>query len=60
MFHTSDNLSFKKIGGANWAWGKKKNLPEDAIRKTKKVPNPHGFTKLSPLLPYTLLVTALY
>ena len=39
---------------------KKKNLPEDAIRKTKKVPNPHGFTKLSPLLPYTLLVTALY
>lgn len=27
--------------------GEKKNLPEDAIRKTKNVPNPHVFTKLS-------------
>lgn len=34
------------MGDANWAWGKK-NLPEDAIRKTKNVPNPHVFTKLS-------------
>ena len=59
MFHASNNLSFKKMGGANWAW-RKKNLPEDAIRKTKNVPNPHVFTKLSLLLPYTLLVTALY
>ena len=46
MSHTSDNLSFQKMGGENWAWGKT-HLPEDAIRKTKKVPNPHIFTKLS-------------